>query len=75
MPTKTTLIWFFAIFSLITVMPRGILTKVDMLSRVLRLKKDLTNRVGIPDDWSSEKIDAANYALNRVLNIIEEYYQ
>lgn len=56
-------------------MPRGILTKVDMLSRVLVLKKDLTNRVGIPDDWSSEKIDAANYALNRVLNIIEEYYQ
>ena len=56
-------------------MPRGILTKVDMLARVLSFKRDVTNRVGIPDDWSSEKIDAANYALNGVLNIIEEYYQ
>ena len=58
-----------------TVMPRGILSKVDMLSRVLSFKRDVSNRVGIPDDWSSEKIDAANYALSKVLSIIEEYYQ
>lgn len=56
-------------------MPRGILTKVDMLSRVLSIKNDVSNRVGIPHDWTPEKIDAANYALNRVLNVIEEYYQ
>lgn len=56
-------------------MPRGILTKVDILSRVLRLKRDTSNRIGIPNDWTSEKIDAANYALNQVLSIIEEYYQ
>lgn len=56
-------------------MPRGILSKVDMLSRVLSFKRDVSNRVGIPDDWSSEKIDAANYALSKVLSIIEEYYQ
>lgn len=56
-------------------MPRGILTKVDMLSRVLNFKRDINNRVGIPHDWSSEKIDAANYTLNKILDVIEEYYQ
>ena len=56
-------------------MPRGILTKVDMLHHVLSIKRDVTNRVRIPHDWSSEKVDAANYALNKVLNAIEEYYQ
>jgi len=56
-------------------MPRGILTKVDMLHHVLGIKRDVSNRVGIPHDWTPEKIDAANYALNKVLNAIEEYYQ
>ena len=56
-------------------MSRGTLTKVDMLARVLSFKRDVSNRIGIPDDLSVEKIDAANYALNKVLTIIEEYYQ
>lgn len=56
-------------------MPRGILTKVDILNKVYRLKNDLNNNSERFQHFSSEKKDGANFALNEVLDAINEYYQ
>lgn len=56
-------------------MPRGMLTKVDMLSRLFKLKRSIYDRSGKYSYWSQDKIDAANQAINDVLDIIEEYSQ
>jgi hypothetical protein len=52
-------------------MPRGILTKNDILSRVLRMKQDLYN--GKYHYWTKAQNDSANEMLTKVLDIINEY--
>jgi hypothetical protein len=56
-------------------MPRGILTKVDIINKVYRLKNDLNNNSGRFYNFSPEKRDGANLALNEVLDAINEFYQ
>jgi hypothetical protein len=53
-------------------MPRGRLDKIDMLSRVLRLKNQLHDK---RYDLSREVYEAADHQLNLVLDIIGEYSQ
>jgi len=55
-------------------MPRGILSKVDILSRVLRLKKSLHDKSEY-HHWSNQERNAADQMLNRVLDILNEYSQ
>ena len=52
-------------------MPRGRMQKVDIESRVLRLKTDLFE--GRYEGASQEWIDGAHHSLNRVLDILQEY--
>ena len=54
-------------------MPRGIMNKVDSLSRVLRLKKNLGE--GAYDHQSYEFREGYDHALNQVLDMIGEYSQ
>jgi hypothetical protein len=56
-------------------MPRGRLSKADMLSRVMKLKHDVFNRTGKYSNFSHSQLESANYTLNKVLEIIEEYSQ
>tara|TARA_B100000003_G_scaffold6007_1_gene5514 strand:- start:64 stop:591 length:528 start_codon:yes stop_codon:yes gene_type:complete len=53
------------------IMPRGRLLKVDALSRVLKLKKEIGDGVydHKNDDWRS----GADHMLNRMLDILNEY--
>ena len=52
-------------------MPRGIMHKVDIKSRVLRLKTDLYN--GRYDRQNGDWHDGAHEMLNKVLDMINEY--
>lgn len=53
-------------------MPRGRLSKVDMLSRVYRLKNNIHNRDWY-SHWNDKERSAANEMLNNVLDILNEY--
>ena len=55
-------------------MPRGILSKVDILSRVLRLKKNLYDRTEY-SHWNDQERKSADKMLNRVLDMLNEYSQ
>ena len=48
------------------------LTKIDMLSKVLKLKKKLDDNV-IGSDWSKGQKNSAHYIINQVLDVIAEY--
>jgi len=52
-------------------MPRSRLSKVDILSRVYKLKTELYN--GHHHDKNDDWHDGAHKALNDVLNIIDEF--
>lgn len=52
-------------------MPRGRMTKVDMLARVYRMKNELYD--GTYYAKSGEWHDGAHDALNRMLEILKEY--
>lgn len=54
-------------------MPRGIVTKNDVLARVYKLKNELYN--GQQYAKSGEWHDGAHDALNKVLDILKEYSQ
>ena len=54
-------------------MPRGRLDKVEMLSRVTKMKNDLYN--GVYNGASEEWLNGAHYSLNQVLEAINEYSQ
>ena len=54
-------------------MPRGIMRKVDMEARVMKLKNELYN--GDHHDKNGDWHDGAHSMLNRVLDIINEYGQ
>jgi predicted esterase len=53
------------------VMPRGRMSKVDMLSRVYKMKTALYN--GQHADKSGEWHEGAHEALNKVLDALNEY--
>ena len=55
-------------------MPRGILNKVDILPRILRLKQRLHDKVDYPY-WDNRQRDAADQMLNNMLDILNEYSQ
>jgi len=55
-------------------MPRGILNKVDILSRVLRLKQSLHDKTEY-HNWNNQERNAADQMLNRVLDMLNEYSQ
>jgi len=52
-------------------MPRGIMLKTDMLARIYKLKTALYN--GEQHDKSGDWHDGAHDALNKVLDILQEY--
>ena len=52
-------------------MPRNSLTKEEMRVRVMKLKQELYG--GHYQYWNGDKHDGAQYMLNQVLNILEEY--
>lgn len=56
-------------------MPRGMLTRVDMLYKVHELKKSLHENFDIFKNFSDEEKNGANKTLNRILDIINEYHQ
>ena len=50
---------------------RGQMRKIDIEPRIFNLKHELYNgHSGASDDWK----DGAHYTLNRVLQILQEYY-
>ncbi len=50
----------------------GRLKKVDMESRLLKLKRDIDNRAWYRD-WNHEQRDAAQTVLNNALDILDEF--
>ena len=54
-------------------MPRGMMNKVDILARVLKLKHELGE--GYYDHQSYEFREGYDHALNQVLDMIGEYSQ
>tara|TARA_Y100001963_G_scaffold51255_1_gene71696 strand:- start:905 stop:1108 length:204 start_codon:yes stop_codon:yes gene_type:complete len=50
----------------------GRLKKVDMESRLLKIKKGIADKYWYPK-WSSEERHAAQMALNNALEILDEY--
>ena len=54
-------------------MPRGEMKKIDIYSRVLKLKLGLAQGTYKPD-WDNYAKLKANAVLNDVLDIINEYY-
>jgi hypothetical protein len=54
-------------------MPRGIMNKVDILARVLKLKHELGK--GEYDHQDYEFREGYDHALNRILDMIGEYSQ
>ena len=50
----------------------GRLKKVDMESRLLRIKKGIDNRTWYTD-WDSKERWAAQLALNNALDVLDEY--
>jgi len=53
-------------------MPRSQLTKIDILSRVLKLKDRLHNG-SYGREWSVREKEAVDIVLSDVLDIIDEY--
>ena len=53
-------------------MPRGTLTKVDIQSRIYKLKSALYD--GLHKDKNGDWHNGHHEALNKVLDIINEYY-
>lgn len=53
------------------IMPRNSLTKEEMRLRVMKLKQELYG--GQYQYWNGDKHDGAQYMLNQVLNILQEY--
>ena len=51
----------------------GRLSKVDMTARLLKMKKDIDNKMAWPK-WSSTERWAAQQALNSALDILDEYH-
>ncbi|AGG54227.1 hypothetical protein CYXG_00163 [Synechococcus phage S-SSM4] len=49
---------------------RGQMRKIDIEPRIFNLKHELYNTQGASDDWYA----GAHYSLNRVLQILQEYY-
>lgn len=54
-------------------MPRGRVNKIDIESRVYKLKQELYN--GTHHNKGKEWHDGAHNALNRILDMLSEYYQ
>ena len=55
-------------------MPRCSVTKVDLLSRIYKLKTALyDDSLNMFNCFSDEKKEGAHDALNRVLDILQEY--
>jgi len=54
-------------------MPRGTLTKIDLESRIYKLKTSLYN--GNSKEKNSDWHDGAHHVLNKVLDILGEYRQ
>jgi hypothetical protein len=52
-------------------MPRGRMTKVDILARVYKMKTELYN--GNHRDKGAEWHDGAQDTLNKILNFLNEY--
>ena len=52
-------------------MPRGIVSKTDILSRVYKMKTELYD--GKQHDKSGDWHDGAHSTLNRILDILNEY--
>jgi len=52
-------------------MPRGRMQKVDIESRVLKLKNQIYE--GVYDGASEDWLNGAHYSLNKVLEILQEY--
>ena len=53
-------------------MSRGIITKVDMMSRVYKYKKGLFDG-SYHGEYTEEQKDAAHKAFNDVLDMLQEY--
>ena len=51
----------------------GRLSKVDMTARLLKMKRDIDNRVWFRE-WDSKERWAAQQTLNNVLDILDEYH-
>lgn len=54
-------------------MPSGNITKIDLLSRIYKLKTALYDDTDMFNCFSEEKKEGAHDALNRVLDILQEY--
>ena len=52
-------------------MPRGIVSKVDMVPRVVKMKNELCN--GNHQDKTGDRHDGAHHMLNRSLDMLNEY--
>jgi len=55
------------------VMPRGIMLKVDILARMYKLKTDLYEGGPTFSHLSEESKYGAHEAINRVLDVLQEY--
>ena len=53
-------------------MATGQLTKIDILSRVLRLK-NLLHDSSYGSDWDTKQKEAVDRALSDIINILDEY--
>tara|TARA_B100000902_G_scaffold298605_1_gene285957 strand:- start:1520 stop:1684 length:165 start_codon:yes stop_codon:yes gene_type:complete len=51
----------------------GRLSKVDMTSRLLKIKKGLADKQWYPK-WSNDERSAAQQVLNDALDILDEYH-
>ena len=51
----------------------GILKKIDMTARLLKLKHDIDSKSWYPN-WDSKERWAAQQALNNALDVLDEYY-
>jgi hypothetical protein len=51
----------------------GRLSKVDMTSRLLKIKSGIANKSWYPD-WDDKERWAAQQALNNALDILDEYH-
>ena len=51
----------------------GRLSKVDMTSRVLKMKKGIHEKTWYPD-WDDKERWAAQQTLNNVLEVLDEYW-
>ena len=52
-------------------MPRGSLSKVDILARIYKMKTELYS--GSQTNKGGEWHDGCHYALNKVLDVLNEY--